>query len=156
MGAWDVDTFDNDTAGDWSYDLEKVEDLSFVRETFSRVLEVGDEFLDSDVACEGLAACEVIARLKGNSGVRNPHTETVDKWVESHNIVPPEDLVQIAVAVIDRVITAIPASLVRGQKDLAEMLALKQAGMAAVKIDRIRVAVIDLDSRHPKSKFSLQ
>ncbi len=36
------------------------------------------------------------------------------------------------------------ASLVRGQKDLAEMVALKQAGMAAVRIDRIRVAVIDL------------
>jgi len=36
------------------------------------------------------------------------------------------------------------ASLVRGQKDLAAMHALKQAGMAAVRIDRIRVAVIDL------------
>ena len=36
------------------------------------------------------------------------------------------------------------ASLVRGQKDLAEMAALKQAGMAAIRIDRIRVAVIDL------------
>ena len=64
MGAWDVDTFDNDTA------------------------------------------CEVIARLKGNWGVRNPYTETVDKWVESHNIVPPDDLVQFAAAVIDRVLTA--------------------------------------------------
>ena len=36
------------------------------------------------------------------------------------------------------------ASLVRGQKDLAAMVGLKQAGMAAVRIDRIRVAVIDL------------
>lgn len=35
-------------------------------------------------------------------------------------------------------------SLVRGQKDLAQMVALKQAGMAAIRIDRIRVAVIDL------------
>jgi hypothetical protein len=35
-------------------------------------------------------------------------------------------------------------SLVRGQKDLSQMTALKQAGMAAIRIDRIRVAVIDL------------
>ena len=34
--------------------------------------------------------------------------------------------------------------LVRGKKDLAEMEALKQAGLAAIRVDRIRVAVIDL------------
>jgi len=106
MGAWDADTFDNDTACDWAHDLESVDDLSRVRETLSRVLEVGDGYLDADVASEGLAACEVIARLKGNWGVRNPYTETVDKWVESHDIVPPDDLVQTAIAVIDRVRSA--------------------------------------------------
>ena len=36
------------------------------------------------------------------------------------------------------------AFLIKGQKDLAKMNALTQAGMAAIRIDRIRVAVIDL------------
>jgi hypothetical protein len=34
--------------------------------------------------------------------------------------------------------------LVQGKQDLAKMEALKQAGLAAVRVDRIRVAVIDL------------
>jgi len=34
--------------------------------------------------------------------------------------------------------------LVNGQKDLAKMHALTQAGMAAVRIDRMRVALVDL------------
>jgi hypothetical protein len=82
MGAWSADTFGNDTACDWSYDLEKATDLSLVQKAFEAVLSVADDDLDSDAACEGLAACEVVARLKGNWGLRNPHTETVDKWVE--------------------------------------------------------------------------
>jgi hypothetical protein len=106
MGAWGADTFDNDTACDWSYALDEVDGLSLVRETLARVLAVGEEYLDSDDACEGLAACEVVARLKGNWGVRNPYTETIDKWVETHGIAPSGDLVQSAVAVIDRVLSA--------------------------------------------------
>jgi len=35
------------------------------------------------------------------------------------------------------------ASLVRGQKDLAEMTALKQAGLAAAEADRFRNALLD-------------
>jgi len=34
-------------------------------------------------------------------------------------------------------------SLVRGKKDVAEMKALKQAGLAAVEIDRFRNALLD-------------
>lgn len=105
MGAWDVGTFDNDTACDWAYGIEKADDLSLVRETFDRVIAVGDDYLESDAACEGLAACEVIARLKGNWGIRNPYTETIDKWIEGHASLPYEGLVPLATAVIDRVLT---------------------------------------------------
>jgi hypothetical protein len=104
MGAWAADTFGNDTACDWAYGLEKVDDLSLVRQAFEVVLEVGDDYLDADSALEGLAACEVIARLKGNWGLRNPYSEAVDNWVEAHNIKPPENLVQAALAVIDRIL----------------------------------------------------
>ena len=64
MGTWGFDTFDNDTAGDWAFGLEDAADLSYVGDTFERVLASEDEYLDVDDACEGLAACEVVARLK--------------------------------------------------------------------------------------------
>jgi hypothetical protein len=106
MGAWGAGTFDNDTACDWTYGLEEAEDLGVVSETLGRVLEVGDEYLDSDDACMGLAACEVVARLKGNWGPRDPYNETVDKWVTAHPQAPPDGLVRQAIAVIERVLTA--------------------------------------------------
>jgi hypothetical protein len=105
MGAWSADTFGNDTACDWAFDLEGVDDLSLVRQAFVAVLDVGSDYLDADIASEGLAACEVIARLKGHWGLRDPYSEPVDKWVERHPTKPPDDLVQAALAVLDRVIT---------------------------------------------------
>lgn len=105
MGAWAADAFGNDTACDWADDLENVGDLSLVRQAIDAVLTVGDEYLDSDIACEGLAACEVIARLQGNRGVRNAYTEPVDEWVAAHKIVPPENLIKATLAAIERVLT---------------------------------------------------
>jgi hypothetical protein len=105
MGTWSADTFGNDTACDWTFGLESVNDLSLVRQAFEAVLDVGDDYLDADIASEGLAACEVIARLKGHWGLRNPYSEPVDKWVETHPTRPPDNLVHAALAVIERIIT---------------------------------------------------
>ncbi|HKA08592.1 MAG TPA: DUF4259 domain-containing protein [Gemmataceae bacterium] len=106
MGAWAHDTFDNDTACDWAFDLAKTEDLSLVTQALARVIDAGTDYLDADVACEGLAACEVVARLKGNWGARNSYTEPVDNWVTAHPTFVSPDLVQQAGAVIDRVLSA--------------------------------------------------
>lgn len=104
MGTWAAHTFGNDTACDWTYGLEEVDDLSLVRQAIAAVLEAEDDSLDAYLAREGLAACEVIARLKGNWGLRNAYSESLDQWVETHKINPSEDLVQSALAVIDRVL----------------------------------------------------
>lgn len=105
MGAWEVGTFDNDTAGDWGYELEAQSDTSIVSAALVSVLDCGAEYLDSDIACEGLAAAEVVARLRGNWGVRNSYTETIDTWVEGHPNQSSTELVSQAVAAIDRVMT---------------------------------------------------
>lgn len=105
MGAWDVDTFDNDTACDWACALEEKNSLNFVEKTLEAIIAVGGEYLDSDEACEALAACEVVARLKGNWGKRDPYTTTVDKWVDANAQVPADSLVELAIKVIDRVQT---------------------------------------------------
>src|SRR5215470_7757092 len=88
MGAWGTGIFDNDTACDWAYKLEKVNNLSVIESALDEVLNVGEEYLDSHEAQEALAAAEVIARLKGTPGIGCGYTETVDKWVEKNRLTP--------------------------------------------------------------------
>ena len=104
-GSMGPESFDNDTVNDWAYDLEDVADLSLVSAAISSVLAVGADYVDSDQACEAIGACEVIARLKGNFGVRDAYSEKVDEWVEAHPIAPPEALVQQALQAIDRILS---------------------------------------------------
>jgi hypothetical protein len=104
MGAWGNLAFDNDTACDWSYDLEKSTDLSLVEQALTELEEIGEEYLDQDIACGALAACEVIARLQGNFGYQNAYTESVDKWVKKVKIVPTPALIKRASAAIDRIL----------------------------------------------------
>ena len=63
-----------------------------------------EDDLDADEACAGLAACEVVARLKGHWGVRNPYTETVDTWVARHPIAPTPEVIGLAAVAIQRVL----------------------------------------------------
>jgi hypothetical protein len=106
MGAWGADAFDNDTAGDWVAELEESSDLSVVADAIQCVVEIGDDYLESDVACEAVAACEVLARLKSNAGKSDAYTEAVDKWVRTHPIKPPPELVSAAITAIDRILGA--------------------------------------------------
>ncbi len=127
MGAWGVDTFENDMALDWVLGLEETSDLELVRATLQGVVETGD-YLDADPACEALAACEVIAALKGRWGA---HDETVDQWVEAHPGPPPDALVTLAVAAIDRVL-AEPSELLDLWKETADFDAWK-ASVASLR-----------------------
>jgi hypothetical protein len=104
MGAWGTGTFENDTACDWAYGLEDVKDLSLVDAALAAVNEADDDFLDADLACEALAACEVIARLKGQWGARDAYTETLDAWVKAHPQNPGPERVKNADAAITRIL----------------------------------------------------
>jgi Domain of unknown function (DUF4259) len=104
MGAWSTDSFGNNTACDWAYGLEKVNDLSLIRVTVQKVMDSGNDYLEAPDAVEAIAAVEVIARLKGNFGVCDSYTETTDKWVQAHPQPPPADLVALAGRTIDRVL----------------------------------------------------
>jgi hypothetical protein len=104
MGAWGHLAFDNDTANDWAYGLDEVDDLSLVEAAFDEVEGVGAEYLDQDVACNALSACEVLARLLGHPGYTNAHTEKVDQWVAAHNLKPSPALLKRASAAIDRIL----------------------------------------------------
>lgn len=81
MGAWGEGAFENDTACDWAYQHEECDGLSVIEAAIDAVFDAGSDYLDEEASSNALAACEVVARLKGNFGVRNSYTETVDKWV---------------------------------------------------------------------------
>jgi hypothetical protein len=104
MGAWDVDSFANDTACDWSYGLEEAKDLGYVENTLDAVLRFGKKSVAADEAECAVAAAEVIARLKGNWGIENSYSETTDNWVRSHPQTPPPALVAKAVATLERIV----------------------------------------------------
>lgn len=103
MGAWGVLAFDNDTACDWGDDLEDAEDLTPVETAFEAVEDAGEEYLDQDLACEALAAAEVLARLGGRRGYGNAYTETVDAWVKAHPQQVSKVLTERALKVIERI-----------------------------------------------------
>ena len=104
MGAWGELAFDNDTAHDWAYELDEVDDLSVVEAAFEELETVGNDYLDQDVACDALAACEVLARLLGNFGYQNAYTENVDNWVKAHPLEPPPALLKRARDAIARIL----------------------------------------------------
>lgn len=94
MGAWGTGIFENDTACDWAYGLKDVEDLSLIENALDAVFE--EEYVESDIACEALAAMETLARLKGNGDVKNSYTETVDMWVSSVHLTVSSELLDKA------------------------------------------------------------
>jgi hypothetical protein len=104
MGAWGELAFDNDTASDWAYELAEVEDLSLIESTLSALEGLGSEYVDQDIACDVLAACEVLAKLKGNPDSKNAYPETVDAWVAAHPLTPSPALLKRAVVGIDRIL----------------------------------------------------
>jgi hypothetical protein len=104
MGVWGHLPFDNDTTNDWAYGLEEVDDLSLVEAAFDEIEQLDADYLDQDVACNALGACEVLARLLGRPGYNNAYTEKVDQWVAAHKIKPPPALLNRASAALDRIL----------------------------------------------------
>jgi hypothetical protein len=103
MGAWSEDTFGNDAACDWIGSFLDEPGIDRVITAINVVLST-DDYLDSDEACECLAACEVIARLQGKWGVRNAYSEQLDNWVVANPITVPTDLKEAADAAIERIL----------------------------------------------------
>lgn len=134
MGSWGVETFDNDTACDWTYGLEDSHDLALVTSALQAAIDSGSEPLDADCACEALAACEVVARLKGQWGTRNAYTETVDAWVTAHPSAATSEVVGSASSAIDRVLSP-PSELL----DLWEESPEREQWKASVADLRARV-----------------
>ena len=104
MGAWGVLAFDNDDSNDWAYDLDGVSDLSLVKSAFKQIEALRSGYLEQGLACNALAACEVLARLRGRPGYTNAYTDKVDQWVATHQIDPPMGLLARGEAAVVRIL----------------------------------------------------
>ncbi|PZO38468.1 MAG: hypothetical protein DCF19_16215 [Pseudanabaena frigida] len=104
MGTWSVDSFGNDDACDWTYELAKANDLTPVEEAIDAVLNSGEDGVEAYEATEAIAAIEVIARLQGNWGDRSAYSERLDDWVEKNNLQPSVALKQKANLAIERIL----------------------------------------------------
>ena len=104
MGAWAEDAFGNDSGCDWAGSFSDSPSMEKVEEVIDLVID-SDEYLDSDEACDALIACEIVARLKGNWGEKNAYSEAIDKWIESVNIVPSNELISKAENAIVRILS---------------------------------------------------
>ncbi len=140
MGAWGSGVFENDAASDWALGLAEVRDTSLIDDTLAKVTNVGAEYLQGPDAEEGLAAAETVARMKGQWGTRDAHTEAVDRWVERLNRTPSSELVRKAVAVVDRILSE--------PSELLEMWAESE------EFDAWKTSISNLRARRLTTRFS--
>ncbi|MEU7894486.1 DUF4259 domain-containing protein [Nonomuraea sp. NPDC049152] len=103
MGAWDVGPFDNDTAADWCGDLQDAdasERPELIRRTLATV--AGQEgYLDSDVACEAIAAAAIVSAQRGGPAITSAYAPEFLR--AGGGVEVPDDVVALAVRALDRV-----------------------------------------------------
>ncbi|GIF23788.1 hypothetical protein BJ973_004398 [Actinoplanes tereljensis] len=106
MGTWDVGPFDNDTAADWCGDLDEAtpdQRTALIRGALSRIVEHGDDYLDSDVAVEAIAAAAIVAsQLPDGPAISTPYAP--DFLLEGGTVEVAPDIPAIAVRALDRIV----------------------------------------------------
>jgi hypothetical protein len=102
MGTWDAGSFGNDSAVDWTYGLEKQTGLTYIEAALDRVLSSGEN-VEAEAGEHAIAAAEVLARLKGKSGLKDAYSETADTWVRSNQQAVPSALLLKAAQALHRV-----------------------------------------------------
>jgi hypothetical protein len=103
MGTWSHEPFGNDTACDWSFELQKEKDLSLICRALDAVIEK-QGYLEAEPATEALAAVEVLAKLLGRGTQSDSYTEGVDEWVAQIQTTPGAGVLSKAGAAIDKIL----------------------------------------------------
>lgn len=102
MGAWGTGPFENDDAGDWSYELGEG-GIAYIRDTLETITTAhAEDYLEAPYCSNAIAAAEVVAAMKG-SGLKDL-PEEVTSWLETKPKAPP-DLVKLAREAVSRLIT---------------------------------------------------
>ena len=76
--------------------------MAYIEAALDAVLSEND-YLDSDIGSEAVAAIEVIAKMLGKGTQADAYTESADIWVAAMKEAPSADLRAKAVRAIDRI-----------------------------------------------------
>jgi len=126
MGTWGTNNFENDTAADWIIGFEENPTAVFLLETIQHVF--NEDYLDTDISCEALAAIEVIAAVKKHPAVDFSELPTVDIDLLTPYIDQP--LLNAAQKAIERITSEADNEIYELWKDsnnLGEWLAVQES-----------------------------
>jgi hypothetical protein len=103
MGAWGINTFENDDAADWLGEFcdEPTEELLF--DAFSTVNDIGDDYLEAPESSAALAAAEIVAVLQGKPSPHCP--EKAQDCVRHLNFQSSDKLISAARKAVARIQT---------------------------------------------------
>ncbi len=119
MGAWGIGIFENDTACDFAATVAEGNGLLVLENALDRVLAAETNYLEAPDAEEGLAAADIVARLKGRPGAQTAYTAKIDAWVQRSKATPSEVLIEKARRSIARILTE-PSELLELWQDTAD------------------------------------
>jgi hypothetical protein len=80
MGSWGPNSFENDDALDWVYDLEESTDTSVIVQALEAVTDNDGAYIEAPVGSVAIAAAEVVAALKGHGASSLPRE--ISEWIE--------------------------------------------------------------------------
>lgn len=85
MGTWDATVFGNDNAADWAGDLADSGSVGAVEKLLSEVAShSATQYLEADLACQVLAAAEVVAATVGKPLPPTPYSREALEWASRH------------------------------------------------------------------------
>lgn len=103
MGAWECGSFDNDDAADWAAEFVDAPGKRLIQKTLKTAIESPEGELDAMDSNPALAACEVVAALRGAPLDNLP--EELAEVTSRSRIKVDQALVDLALAAVERVRT---------------------------------------------------
>jgi Domain of unknown function (DUF4259) len=105
VGAWGSGVFENDIACDFVSAVAEGGGVPALTRALDRVLSSEGDYLEAPDAAEGLAAAEIVAKLKGSAGEETAYTASVDAWIKGAQIPASDELVEKAKRSIARILS---------------------------------------------------
>jgi hypothetical protein len=107
MGAWGDGAFDNDTAGDWSWEFEDADlagGLRLITGALSAAAQAdAAAYLDADDGTLAVAAAELVASINGQPIKESPFNETARQWLTRVHPTSDPSLTNLARQAVTRV-----------------------------------------------------
>lgn len=97
MGTWGCRSFENDSALDWVYLLQKHDDHGFVFDALKLINSQTNAILVEPAPTHAIAAAEVIAAILGRPSEDCP--ASVKTWIKNKSPIPPPIVAQAIQAV---------------------------------------------------------